>query len=153
MPVKEGRMKKFDLELTVGIFVLLGLVSLAYLSIRLGKMEIVGNQGFDLYTKLSNTGGLKKGSAIEIAGVQVGRVKEISLDQYQAKLVLRLQPGIQIQEDAIISVKTKGLMGEKYLSISPGGSEKLLAPGEWVRETEAPIDLEELLSKYIHGKV
>jgi len=83
----------------------------------------------------------------------VGRLKVITLDNYQAKLVLHLQPEIKIQEDAILSVKTKGLMGEKYLALSAGGSEKYLVPGEWIRETEPPIDLEELLAKYIYGKV
>jgi len=146
-------MKRFDVEVVVGIFVLIGLICLAYLSIRLGKMEVMGGGGYELYAKLPNTGGLKKGSVIEIAGVEVGRLKVITLDNYQAKLILHFQPEIKIQEDAILSVKTKGLMGEKYLSLSPGGSEKFLAPGEWIRETEPPIDLEELLAKYIYGKV
>jgi phospholipid/cholesterol/gamma-HCH transport system substrate-binding protein len=146
-------MKRFDLETTVGIFVLAGLISLAFLSIRLGKMEVVGREGYTLYAKLPNTGGLKKGSVVEIAGVEVGRVKSVTLEQYQAKLVLHMQPEIKIQEDAILSVKTKGLMGEKYLSLSPGGSEKFLGPGEWIRDTEPPVDLEELLAKYIYGKV
>jgi len=146
-------MRKLDLEVVVGIFVLVGLICLAFLSIQLGKMEVLGREGYDLYAKLPNTGGLKKGSVVEIAGVEVGRVGAITLDQYQAKLVLRMQAGIRIQEDAILSVKTKGLMGEKYVSLSPGGSERLLAPGEWIRETEAPVDLEELLAKYIYGKV
>jgi phospholipid/cholesterol/gamma-HCH transport system substrate-binding protein len=116
-------------------------------------MEVVGREGYTLYAKLPNTGGLKKGSVVEIAGVEVGRVKSVTLEQYQAKLVLHMQPEIKIQEDAILSVKTKGLMGEKYLSLSPGGSEKFLGPGEWIRDTEPPVDLEELLAKYIYGKV
>ncbi|MDH7499358.1 MAG: outer membrane lipid asymmetry maintenance protein MlaD [candidate division NC10 bacterium] len=146
-------MRRLDLEVVVGIFTLAGLICLAFLSIRLGKMEVLGNEGYDLYARLPNTGGLKRGSVVEIAGVEVGRVKAITLDRYQAKLVLRMQSGIQIQEDAILSVKTKGLMGERYVSLSPGGSEKILTPGEWIRETEPPVDLEELLAKYIYGKV
>jgi len=153
MAVKEKVRKKLDLEVMVGIFVLIGLLSLAFLSIRLAKKDIFTQAGYELYAKLANTGGLEKGSVIEIAGVEVGRVRQITLDQYQAKLALRFQTGVQIQEDAILSVKTKGLMGEKYISISPGGSDRMLVPGEWIRETEAPIDLEELLAKYIYGKV
>jgi phospholipid/cholesterol/gamma-HCH transport system substrate-binding protein len=153
MAVREKGMKKFDVEVTVGIFVLIGVLSLTFLSVRLGSKEIITRSGYDLYARLTNTGGLGKGSVIEIAGVEVGRVRQISLENYQAKLVLYMQHGVKIQEDAILSVKTKGLMGEKYISISPGGSEKMLAPGEWIRETEAPIDLEELLAKYIYGKV
>jgi len=153
MAVTDKGMKRFDVEVMVGIFVLIGVLSLAFLSIRLGTKEVITRGGYDLYARLSNTGGLGKGSVIEIAGVEVGRVRQITLDNYQAKLVLHVRPGIKIQEDAILSVKTKGLMGEKYLSLSPGGSDKMLAPGEWIRETEAPIDLEELLAKYIYGKV
>ena len=153
MPVTEKGLKRFDVEVMVGIFVLIGLLSLTFLSVRLGRKEVISPGGYDLYARLSNTGGLEKGSVIEIAGVEVGRVRQISLDQYQAKLVLRMHRGIKIQEDAILSVKTKGLMGEKFISLSPGGSDKMLAPGEWIRETETPIDLEELLAKYIYGKV
>ncbi len=154
MAVTEKGMKRlFDVEVTVGIFVLIGLLCLTFLSVRLGRKEIITPGGYDLYAKLSNTGGLEKGSVIEIAGVEVGRVRQIGLDNYQAKLVLHMRTGIKIQEDAILSVKTKGLMGEKYISLSPGGSDRMLAPGEWIRETEAPIDLEELLAKYIYGKV
>ena len=153
MAMTEKGMKRFDVEVMVGIFVLIGLLCLAFLSIRLGRKEIITGAGYDLYARLANTGGLEKGSVVEIAGVEVGRVRQIGLDHYQAKLVLHMRPEIKIQEDAILSVKTKGLMGEKYISISPGGSDKMLAPGEWIRETEAPIDLEELLAKYIYGKV
>ena len=153
MPVTEKGLKRFDVEVMVGVFVLIGLLSLTFLSVRLGRKEVISPGGYDLYAKLSNTGGLEKGSVIEIAGVEVGRVRQISLDHYQAKLVLRMHRGIKIQEDVILSVKTKGLMGEKFISLSPGGSDKMLAPGEWIRETETPIDLEELLAKYIYGKV
>jgi phospholipid/cholesterol/gamma-HCH transport system substrate-binding protein len=153
MPVTEKGLKRFDVEVMVGVFVLIGLLSLTFLSVRLGRKEIVSPGGYDLYARLSNTGGLAKGSVIEIAGVEVGRVRQISLDRYQAKLVLRMHRGIKIQEDVILTVKTKGLMGEKFISLSPGGSDKMLAPGEWIRETETPIDLEELLAKYIYGKV
>jgi phospholipid/cholesterol/gamma-HCH transport system substrate-binding protein len=153
MPVTEKGLKRFDVEVMVGVFVLIGLLSLTFLSVRLGRKEIITPGGYELYAKLSNTGGLEKGSVVEIAGVEVGRVRQITLDNYQAKLVLRMQRGIKIQEDAILTVKTKGLMGEKFVSVSPGGSDKMLAPGEWIRETETPIDLEELLAKYIYGKV
>ena len=153
MAVTEKGMKRFDVEVMVGIFVLIGVLSLTFLSIRLGKKDVITRGGYDLYAKLSNTGGLEKGSIIEIAGVEVGRVRQITLDNYQAKLVLNMRSGIKIQEDVILSVKTKGLMGEKYISLSAGGSDRMLAPGEYIRETEAPIDLEELLAKYIYGKV
>lgn len=146
-------MKRFDLELMVGLFIIAGIVCLGYLSIKLGKMEIVGEKGYEVYAIFSNIGGLKTGSSIEIAGVDVGRVRSITLDNYQARVILNLPPNIKIQEDAIASIKTRGLIGEKYIEITPGGSEKIIRPGGRIRETQPAVDLEELISKFIFGKI
>lgn len=148
-----GNMRKFDLELTVGLFIIAGLICLGYLSIKLGKLEIVGERGYEVYALFSNSGGLKIGAPVVIAGVDVGRVKNISLDRYQARVVLNLPWSVKIQEDAIASVKTKGLVGEKYIEISPGGSENNIQPGARIRETQSPVDLEELISKFVFGKI
>jgi len=148
-----GMMKKFDLELAVGLFIIAGIVCLGYLSVKLGKMEIVGERGYEIYGIFPNVGGLKVGSSIEIAGVNVGRVKSIGLENYQAKVVLNLPNALKVQEDAIVSVKTKGLIGEKYIEITPGGSEKMIQPGGRIRETQAALDMEELISKFIFGKL
>jgi len=85
-------MKKFDIELAVGLFVLAGLLCLGYLSVKLGKMEVVGGKGYEIYAIFSNSGGVKQGSNIVIAGVEVGRVKSIALENYQARIVLSLSP-------------------------------------------------------------
>ncbi len=146
-------MKKFDLELAVGLFIIAGIVCLGYLSIKLGKMEIVGQKGYEIYGVFSNVGGLKVGSSVEIAGVNVGRVKSIALQSYQASVVLNLPKSLRIQEDAIASVKTKGLIGEKYIEITPGGSDKIIKPGGRIRETQPAIDMEELISKFVFGKI
>jgi phospholipid/cholesterol/gamma-HCH transport system substrate-binding protein len=87
-----------------------------------------------------------------IAGVNVGRVKSIVLDDYQARITLNLSENVKIQEDAIVSIKTKGLIGEKFVEITPGGSGKIIKPGGRIRETQPPVDLEELISKYVFGK-
>ena len=146
-------MKRFDLELMVGLFLIAGMICLGYLSIQLGKMEVVGGKGYEVYAIFSNIGGLKAGSSIEIAGVDVGRVRSIRLDNYQAQVVLKLPRSVKIQEDAIASVKTKGLIGEKYVEITPGGSEKIIQPGGRIRETQPAMDLEGLISKYAFGKI
>jgi phospholipid/cholesterol/gamma-HCH transport system substrate-binding protein len=146
-------MKKFDLELTVGLFIIAGIICLGYLSIKLGKMEIVGERGYEIYGVFSNVGGLKNGSSIEIAGVKVGRVKSITLYNYQARVVLNLPENVKLQEDAIVSIKTKGLIGEQYIEITPGGSEKIINPGGQIRETQSAVDLEELISKFVFGKI
>jgi phospholipid/cholesterol/gamma-HCH transport system substrate-binding protein len=146
-------MKRFDLELRVGLFIIVGIFCLGYLSIKLGKMEVVGGKGYDIYAIFSNIGGLRTGSSIEIAGVDVGRIKNITLDNYQAHVVLNLPWTLKIQEDAIAAVKTKGLIGEKYIEITPGGSDKIIQPGGRIRETQPAMDLEELLSKFAFGKI
>jgi len=146
-------MKKLNMEFAVGLFVLAGVICLGYLSIKLGRMEIVGGKGYEVYALFSNTGGIKTGSSIVLAGVEVGRVKHISLENYQAKIVFSLQPDVKIQEDAIASIKTKGLVGEKYIEITPGGSEKFVPPGGKIRETQPPVDLEELISKILFEKI
>jgi len=146
-------MKKFDLELTVGLFIIAGIICLGYLSIKLGKMEVVGERGYEIYGVFSNVGGLKNGSSVEIAGVKVGRVKSITLYNYQARVVLNLPKNVKLQEDAIVSIKTKGLIGEQYIEITPGGSEKIIKPGGQIRETQSAVDLEELISKFVFGKI
>ena len=146
-------MRKFDIELAVGVFLLVGIICLGYLSIRLGKMEVFGSRGYDIQAVFINSGGLKNGSDIVIAGVGVGRVKTITLENYQAQVVMNLPWDIKVQEDAIALIRTKGLIGEKYIEITPGGSDKLIPPGGKIRDTQPPVDLEELISKYVFGKI
>ena len=146
-------MKKIDLELAVGLFIIAGILCLGYLSVKLGKMEIIGERGYEIYGVFSNIGGLKVGSSVEIAGVNVGHVKSIVLDDFQARVVLNFPKDLPIQEDAIASIKTRGLIGEKYIEITPGGSEKVIKPGGRIRETQPAIDMEELISKFVFGKI
>ncbi|HSE06471.1 MAG TPA: outer membrane lipid asymmetry maintenance protein MlaD [Methylomirabilota bacterium] len=146
-------MKRSALDLGVGIFVLVGLLGLGWLSVKLGRVDLLGNRGYVVSADFPSVGGLKAGSAIEIAGVEVGRVERILLQDYQARVVMVIQPDVKLQEDSIASIKTKGLIGERYVRISPGGSEKIIPPDGRIREVEPPVDIEELLSKYIFGKV
>jgi phospholipid/cholesterol/gamma-HCH transport system substrate-binding protein len=146
-------MKRGNLELTVGAFVLVGLACLAYLAIHLGKMEVWGG-GYQISGTFDNVGGLKVGAAVEVAGVDVGRVERIRLSSGdRARVVMQLEPGIKIYDDAIASIRTKGIIGDKYVKLSPGSSEKLLPPGGMIHDTESAVEWEELISKYIHGKV
>lgn len=146
-------MKKMNTEIVVGFFVLLGILALGYLTIRLGKLEIVGGNTYSVQAEFEKVGGIKPGASVEIAGVQIGTVKSVKLDKYQALLDLTLHTGVKIQEDAIASVKTKGLIGEKYIQITPGASEKIVPPGGKIRDTESALDMEELISKYVFGKI
>jgi phospholipid/cholesterol/gamma-HCH transport system substrate-binding protein len=146
-------MRKFDLEFAVGLFMIMGILCLGYISIKLGKMEILGDKGYEVEAVFANSGGLKTGSSVVIAGVDVGRVKDIALDDYQARVVLNLPQDVKIQEDAIASIKTKGLIGEKYVEITPGGAEELIKPGGRIRDTQSAVDFEELISNYVFGKL
>lgn len=149
-------MKKVTLELIVGIFVAIGILCLAWLSIKLGKMELVGGNHYEVSAEFDSVSGLKEGATVEIAGVEVGRVDRIELDpKYndQALVYMQITKGVKLQDDVIASVRTSGIIGDKFILLKPGGSDKLLANGGRIRETESAVDLEELLSKYIHGKV
>lgn len=128
------------------LFLLVGSLSLAYLFVRLGEVEY---WGYEVYVDFSTAGGLKPGSVVEVAGVQAGRVEEVRLDHYRARVKLKLRRDLQLQEDAIASIRTKGLIGENYLAISLGGSDRLIPPGGKIRETEPPVDLSELLAAYL----
>jgi phospholipid/cholesterol/gamma-HCH transport system substrate-binding protein len=146
-------MKRFDIELTVGLFIVAGLFCLGYLSIRFGNMEIFGSRGYEVQATFANSGGLKVGSGIVIAGVDVGHVRSVTLENYQAHVTLDLPWNVKIQEDAIASIRTKGLLGEKFIEITPGGSDKAIPPGGRIRETQPPVDLEQLISNYLFGKI
>mgnify|MGYP003576565824 CR=1 FL=1 len=140
-------------NIAVGLFLVLGVLALGYLSIKLGRVSLFGSSGYVVSVDFPSVGGLKAGSSVEIAGVEIGRVESIGLADYQARVMLRLNRDVKLQEDSIASIKTKGLIGEKFVRISPGGSEKIIPPNGRIREVEPPVDFEELLSKYIFGKV
>jgi phospholipid/cholesterol/gamma-HCH transport system substrate-binding protein len=146
-------MERTRINVAVGLFVVLGILALGYLSIKLGRVAFLTGGGYRIVADFPSVGGLKAGASVEIAGVEVGRVESIGLADYQARVVLLLNGNVKLQDDAIASIKTKGLIGEKFIRISPGASEKLIPPGGRIREVEAPVDLEELISKYVFGKV
>ena len=146
-------MRRSALDLGVGIFVIIGILALSWLSVKLGRVEFLGGQGYQVTADFPSVGGLKPGSTVEIAGVEIGRVESISLAEYQARVRMWIRRDVKLQEDSIASIKTKGLIGEKYVRINPGGSDRLIPPNGRIREVEPPVDFEELLSKYIFGKV
>lgn len=146
-------MKRANLELMVGIFVLAGLLCLAYLAINLGKLEVYG-QGYQVFALFDNVSGLKTGASVEVAGVHVGQVNSIHLtSMYQAKVGMKLQYDVKVHDDAIASIRTKGIIGDKFVKLSPGSAKKLIPAGGIIFNTESGIDLEELIGNYIHGKV
>ena len=149
-------MNSAKLELTVGIFMLIGIICLGYLSIKLGKMELIGGNNYRVTALFDSVSGLKPGARVELAGVEIGTVERIGLSNAsgdQAEVTLKIKDGIKITDDVIASVRTSGIIGDKFIKLKPGGSDQLLKNGSKIRETESSIDIEELVSKFIHGKV
>lgn len=148
-------MKKATVELIAGIFVLIGIISIGYLTIRLGKMELLGDNNYPINARFQSVAGLRPGAQVEISGVTVGRVESISLDQKRqmANVKMKIDKTVQLTDDVIASVKTSGLIGDKYIMLSLGGSEDMLAPGDTIIDTQPAMDIEELVSKYVFGGV
>jgi phospholipid/cholesterol/gamma-HCH transport system substrate-binding protein len=138
-------------DILVGIFVLVGLVCLGYLAIRLGKLELFGAQGYVVFADFVSVAGLKLGDPVEIAGVRVGKVEGIGLADDRARLRLRVSDDVKLQEDVIASVRARGLIGDKFVLLAPGGSDKIIAPGGRIRETESPPDIPDLIGKFVGG--
>jgi phospholipid/cholesterol/gamma-HCH transport system substrate-binding protein len=138
-------------ELIVGFFVLVGIACLGYLAIKLGKLEVLGNSGYIVYADFPSVAGLKIGDPVEIAGVKVGRVDAMGLADDRARLQLRIQDDVKLQEDIIASVRARGLIGDKFVLITPGASDKIIPPGGKIRETESPPDIPDLIGKIVGG--
>jgi phospholipid/cholesterol/gamma-HCH transport system substrate-binding protein len=138
-------------EIIVGLFVLMGMACLGYLAIKLGKLEVIGNSGYPVYADFPSVAGLKVGDPVEIAGVKVGRVEAMGLADDRARLQLRIQDDIRLQEDVIASVRARGLIGDKFVLVTPGASEKIIPPGGRIRETESPPDIADLIGKIVGG--
>lgn len=143
-------MKKLSLEFIVGLFLLLGVFAVTYLSVVISGVSGFDSGGYNLMAKFVSSSGLKRGAVIEIAGVKVGEVDSIELDkETQESLVwLSIDEGIEIQDDAVASIRTAGIIGDKFIKITTGGGD-LLENGDEIIETEPSISIEELVSKYM----
>lgn len=145
----------FAKESIVGVFVVLGLVCVSYLTIKLGRMEVFDSSGYTVTARFSSVTGLRTGANVEIAGVPVGRVTSIRLDPqtFMADVDLRINDGVNLSDDVMASVKTSGLIGDKYISLAPGGSDTPLKNGDTITDTEPTLDLEALIGKVVFGGV
>jgi phospholipid/cholesterol/gamma-HCH transport system substrate-binding protein len=149
-------MNMVKLELTVGTFMIIGMLCLGYISVKLGKVEIGRGNFYSVSAGFDSVSGLKAGARVEIAGVEVGTVERITLDPKsgdRALAYLRIRSGVRITDDVIASIRTSGIIGDKFIKLKPGGSDQMLKNNGMIRETESAIDIEELVSKFIHGKV
>ncbi len=144
-------MKRINVEVAVGLFVVVGFVCFAWMSVRLGDVGLFDPPSYQVSARFGSVSGLKPGSKVEISGVQVGKVVSIALepDSYEAIVQFEIDQGISLQEDVIASIRTAGIIGDRYVNITPGGLDELIEGGGEITETESAINLEDLLSKYI----
>ena len=141
------------LEAVVGLFVVAGLGCLAYLSVQLARVQLFGSNTYTLTAVFPTVSGLRNGASVEIAGVTVGHVQRVDLDGFDAVVTMRVRQDVQLSRDAIVSIRTRGLIGEKYLRVSQGADERTIPAGGRVREVEPPLDFEEMIGQLIQGKI
>lgn len=148
-------MKKYAMETTVGIFLVFGLLCIGYMTVKLGHVSLLGDNTYSLFARFTTVSGLRAGSPVNMLGIEVGRVGRLTMDQKDQKAVveIKIQRDIKVYDDAIVSIKTEGLIGDMFLSIDPGGAGKLLGPGGTITETQPAVDIVDLISKYAFGEV
>ena len=139
-------------EISVGIFMMVGIACLVYLSVNLGNVDLFGSDSFMIDAKFGSIEGLEVAASVEIAGVPVGKVKRITLEENEALVQMEIKKGTKITDDTIASIRTKGIIGDKFIKLSPGGSDDFLGDKDVLMDTESAISLEELVSKYIFKK-
>ena len=138
-------------QLIVGIFAILGIIALAILSLSLGKLTLLPKPGYTLYASFDNISGLKTGDQVQLDGVQIGKVVQVELKDMRARIAMRVDDGVPIDKDAIASIKTSGIIGDKYVSIALGPSERILKDGDTIRQTESAFVLEDAIGQLINN--
>lgn len=148
-------MNQKRIEFSVGIFILVGIAAILYLAIQIGSSSFLGSDGSVVNARFTNVGGLNEGSNVMIAGVKVGVVGDITLDTENlvAMVQLKLHTDVTIYDDAIASIKTNGLIGDKYIALDPGGGGLELEKGEPIVDTESALDIESLISRFAFGSL
>jgi len=138
-------------QFIVGIFAILGIIALAILSLSLGKIPLFPPPGYTLYAAFDNISGLKTGDQVQLAGVQVGKVVNIGIKDYRALVALRINQGVEVDKDAIAAIKTSGIIGDKYVSIELGPSDRILKDGETIHHTQSSFVLEDAIGQLINS--
>ena len=147
-------MNKRKIEFYVGLFAMIGILCTGYLFIVLGEISLVRDKQYPVYAFFTSISGLKKGAKVEMVGVKIGVISNVGIDQERllAKVEFLIDKNIELSEDVIASVKTSGIIGQKYIDIIPGGSDIMLEPGEEIFNTESSLDIESLVRKFIFNK-
>ena len=148
-------MKKYRQETVAGMFVVIGLLCVAYLTVKLGNVSLMGDDTYTLYARFTSVSGLRVGNPVEMLGLEVGRVEKLTMDQKDLLAIaeLRIKKGVSVYGDAIASIKTAGLIGDRYINLDPGGGADPLKPGGTITQTQPPVDVGDLIGKYAFGGV
>jgi phospholipid/cholesterol/gamma-HCH transport system substrate-binding protein len=139
------------LEFFVGLFTAAGVAAAAYLAVGLAGLELSSKDTYLVYAEFDNISGLKYGASVEIAGVPIGAVSDISLKDPVARVTLKLNRSIKLKDDDIASIRTKGIIGDRYVKISRGASTDHIPEGGTMTETESVIDIEDVIGKVVHS--
>jgi phospholipid/cholesterol/gamma-HCH transport system substrate-binding protein len=148
-------MKRTTVDLWVGVFVTAGVIALFALALKVGNATTVtASNGYSVYAEFDNIGGLKVRAPVKSAGVVVGRVDGIVLDQqkYLAKVTIRLDNRYKFPKDTTAAILTSGLLGEQYIGLEAGGDTANLAPGNRIQLTQSAVVLEKLIGQFLYGK-
>jgi len=143
--------RSFTVELVVGIFTLLALAAAAYLSIGLGDLKLWQTSDYTIFAEFDNISGLENGASVEIAGVRVGQVAGIEFKDPVALVKLRINSDVKIRGDDIAAIRTKGIIGDRYVKISRGGASEFLKENETIMDTESVVDIEDIIGKIVHS--
>ncbi len=148
-------MKQNGLELFVGLFMMAGFLAFGYLALQLGELPILSaGKTYVINAEFDNISGVKKGGSVQIAGVVVGQVKRTWLGEDElAHVALQIDNGVRVPVDSMASVKSQGIVGDKYIQLTLGADDQLFADGDVLTETESAVDLESLISKFAFGSV
>lgn len=139
------------LEISVGAFMIVGTAALGYLAFTLGDLSLNNQQRFPITARFSSVGDLKPGDPVKMAGVTIGEVNRVQLVDFAAEAELLIDKGVPLPEDTIASIQSAGLLGDAYISLSPGASEKDLPAQGRITHTEPAISITELIAKYAFG--
>lgn len=142
-------------ETAVGIFVIMGLLAVVYMSVKLGNVQLFSDKYYEIKADFSDITGLKVNAPVQMYGVEIGFVNEVGFDQKKgmAEVSMMILKEVELTDDAIVAVKTNGLIGDKYLKIIPGGIGEPVKDGDTLFDTQPAIDLEDLISKFAFGEV
>ena len=141
-------MKNAGAEIKVGLFVLAGIIILTYMSVKVGKFDFGKKKGYEIFAYFDNASGLNIDVPVEIAGIEVGRVEDIGLERRKAKITMRIAPDTSIPSDSKAFIRTKGVLGDKFIQIIPGKPESPpIKDGERIVDTYTPTDIDQLINR------